>query len=87
MVFLMASIPGIADFVDTGPFSRSVFSVEYGLVDSRVAKALRCSVCLAVLFSARAGRSSLEDCIVQKRLQVRFNLSGRHDVRLDLTEP
>ena len=67
MVFLMASIPGIGDFVVTGPFSRSVFSVEYGLVDNRVAKARKGGICLVVLRNTRAGLNSFKDCIFRWR--------------------
>jgi hypothetical protein len=59
----MVSIPGMLDFVDTGPLSRSSFSVKYDLDVDRIVKTRRFVACFTVLLNASAGRSSLEVCM------------------------
>jgi hypothetical protein len=71
------------DFVDTGPLSRSSFSVEYGLDDNRIVKARRLVACLVVLFNARAGRSSFEVCMFKDVGHFKFQHEGLQQQQRD----
>lgn len=66
MVFLMASIFGNDDFVATGPFNRSEFSVEYGRVYGSAANARSCDVGLVVMRRAKAGLNNLPVCMSRR---------------------
>src|SRR5690242_20730366 len=70
IVFLIASIFGNDDFVVTGAFNRSEFSVEYGRVDGSAANDRSCDVGLVVMRRARADLNTLPVCISRRRCRI-----------------